>query len=85
MTDLEVLRLHYARTLSHWHARFQQNRAAIAEIMGERFCRMWRFYLQASEATFRWGGLAVFQLQLARTVDRLPLTRNYLFSDTVLG
>lgn len=85
MCDLEVLRLHYAYTLAHWHARFEQNRAEVAEIMGERFCRMWRFYLQSSEATFRWGGLAVFQVQLARQVDRLPLTRNYLFSDTVLG
>jgi len=85
MCDLEVLRLHYAYTLAQWHARFQRNRTEIAEIMGERFCRMWRFYLQASEATFRWGGLAVFQLQLARSVERVPLTRNYLFSDTVSG
>jgi cyclopropane-fatty-acyl-phospholipid synthase len=78
MTDFEVLRLHYAMTLAHWHERFQKHRADIAERMGERFCRMWRFYLQASEATFRWGGLAVFHLQLARDQARLPLTRDYL-------
>ncbi len=47
--------------------------------MGERFCRMWEFYLQACAACFRHGDLAVFQLQLARTIDRLPVTRDYLY------
>ena len=85
MTDFEVLRLHYAETLAHWHRRFQDNRAEIARIMGERFCRMWRFYLQASEGTFRWGGLEVFHLQLTRDQARIPLTRAYLFSDSSAG
>ena len=78
MTDFEVLRLHYAKTLAHWHQRFQTNRPEIAEIMDDRFCRTWRFYLQASEATFRWGGLVVFHLQLTRDQTRIPLTRDYL-------
>ena len=47
--------------------------------MGERFCRMWEFYLQACAACFRHGDLTVFQLQLARTLDRLPVTRDYLY------
>jgi cyclopropane-fatty-acyl-phospholipid synthase len=80
MTDFEVWRLHYAMTLAEWHRRFQAAQTDVAAQMGERFCRMWRFYLQASEAAFRWGGLAVFHLQLSRRLDRLPLSRDYLYS-----
>ncbi|HVT35824.1 MAG TPA: cyclopropane-fatty-acyl-phospholipid synthase family protein [Nevskiaceae bacterium] len=78
-TDLEVWRLHYASTLREWHVRFQQARADIRERMGERFCRMWEFYLQACEASFRWDDLRVFHLQLSARQDRLPLTRDYLY------
>jgi cyclopropane-fatty-acyl-phospholipid synthase len=79
LTDLEVWRLHYAKTLAEWHRRFQARRGQFAEKLGERFCRMWEFYLQASEANFRWGDLVVFHAQMERTLDRLPLTRDYLY------
>ncbi len=78
LTDMENLRLHYAETLAAWNRRFQANRAHVAELYDERFCRMWEFYLQACEAAFRWGGLTVFQLQLTRTIDAVPLTRDYI-------
>ncbi|MDD3762922.1 MAG: cyclopropane-fatty-acyl-phospholipid synthase [Nevskiales bacterium] len=78
-SDLEYWRLHYALTLEHWNARFQAARSEIAERMGERFCRMWEFYLQACAACFRHGDLAVFHLQMAKTLDRLPVTRDYLY------
>ncbi|HKY90214.1 MAG TPA: cyclopropane-fatty-acyl-phospholipid synthase family protein [Nevskiaceae bacterium] len=78
LTDLEVWRLHYARTLAEWSRRFRARRSLIAQRMGERFCRMWEFYLHASAASFRFGGLVVFQVQLARELERLPLTRRYL-------
>jgi cyclopropane-fatty-acyl-phospholipid synthase len=80
LADLEVWRLHYARTLAAWHERFQRARADIAAKLGERFCRMWEFYLQASEASFRWGGLVVFHFQLIKRLQRLPLTRGYLYA-----
>ncbi len=47
-------------------------------MLGERFCRMWEFYLAAGEAGFRYGGLMVFQIQLAKTVDAVPRTRDYI-------
>jgi cyclopropane-fatty-acyl-phospholipid synthase len=81
LTDMESLRLHYARTLADWHRRFQRNRGAVRALYDERFCRMWEFYLQACEAGFRWGGLTVFQLQLAREIDALPLTRDYMIEE----
>jgi cyclopropane-fatty-acyl-phospholipid synthase len=79
LTDLEVWRLHYARTLAEWNRRFQADRAHFAARLGERFCRMWEFYLQVSEAGFRWGDLVVFHAQMERSLERLPLTRDYLY------
>lgn len=78
MTDVEVLRLHYADTLKHWRQRFLANRERVREIYDERFCRMWEFYLAGSEAAFRWQDLVVFQIQLARRNDTLPMTRGYM-------
>ena len=80
-SDMEFLRLHYALTLEHWNARFQAARADIAAHMGERFCRMWEFYLQACVASFRHSDLTVFQLQMVKKLDRLPLTRDYLYTE----
>ena len=76
--DIEILRLHYADTLKEWHRRFQSNRARASELYDERFCRMWEFYLLAAEAAFRDGDKMVFQLQLAKERDAMPLTRNYI-------
>jgi cyclopropane-fatty-acyl-phospholipid synthase len=77
-TDIEILRLHYADTLAAWRARFLHHRAEAAALLGERFCRMWEFYLAASECGFRYGGLAVFQIQLSKQLDAVPRTRNYI-------
>jgi cyclopropane-fatty-acyl-phospholipid synthase len=78
VTDIEVLRLHYADTLRLWRRRFAANRSRIAEIYDERFCRMWEFYLIGSELGFRRLGQMVFQIQLARRQDAVPLTRDYI-------
>jgi cyclopropane-fatty-acyl-phospholipid synthase len=78
VTDIEILRLHYAETLRHWQTRFQANRARIADMLDERFCRMWEFYLAFSEASFRHGNLMVFQMQLTKRRDAVPLTRDYI-------
>jgi cyclopropane-fatty-acyl-phospholipid synthase len=78
VTDVEVLRLHYADTLRAWRQRFNRQRAEIARIYDERFCRMWEFYLCLSEVAFRFRGHMVFQLQLAKKVDTVPLTRDYI-------
>lgn len=80
LDDVETLRLHYATTLRHWYDRFQSNRDKVAAIYDDRFVRMWRFYLVASEQTFRFGPQAVFQFQLSRAQDAVPLTRDYLYA-----
>ncbi len=79
VSDVEVLRVHYADTLVEWNRRFQKNRARIAELYDERFCRMWEFYLISVETMFRTGAQMVFQMQLARTRDAALLTRDYIF------
>jgi cyclopropane-fatty-acyl-phospholipid synthase len=79
VTDVEVLRLHYADTLRIWEERFQANRAKIAELYDERFCRMWETYLIGCEMGFRHQGLMVFQIQIAKKIDTVPLTRDYIY------
>jgi cyclopropane-fatty-acyl-phospholipid synthase len=78
ITDIEILRLHYAYTLRAWRARFERNRERIRKIYDERFCRMWEMYLVGSEIAFRRQDLMVFQMQLAKTVDAVPVTRDYM-------
>lgn len=78
VTDVEILRLHYAETLRHWFERFQEGRDRAGAIYGERFCRMWEFYLALCEMAFRNGPMMVFQIQLARRRDVVPLTRDYI-------
>ncbi|MDQ0392552.1 SAM-dependent methyltransferase [Labrys monachus] len=78
VTDVEILRLHYAETLRHWRERFNNNRDQIRALYDDRFCRMWELYLASSEATFRWGGHMVFQIQVAKSLGTVPLTRDYI-------
>ena len=78
VTDVEILRLHYADTLKEWLRRFRANRDKAAALYGERFFRMWEFYLASCEMGFRNGTLMVFQIQMARRRDAVPLTRDYI-------
>jgi cyclopropane-fatty-acyl-phospholipid synthase len=78
IADIEILRLHYAKTLRAWRERFLANWDKAAAIRDETFCRMWEFYLAGSEAAFRYQGLVVFQVQLVKRIDALPLTRDYM-------
>ena len=79
IADLEVLRLHYAETLRAWRLRFLANWDKAAAIQDEAFCRMWEFYLAASETAFRYQNLVVFQVQLAKRIKTLPITRDYMY------
>ena len=78
ITDVEILRLHYAETLRAWRRRFAENREHIRQLYDERFCRMWEMYLVGSEIAFRRGGHLVMQVQMAKSVDTVPLTRDYI-------
>jgi len=78
ITDIEILRLHYAETLRAWRRRFEQNRDRIRSLYDERFCRMWEMYLVGAEISFRRGGSLVFQMQMAKAIETVPLTRDYM-------
>jgi cyclopropane-fatty-acyl-phospholipid synthase len=78
VSDVEVLRLHYAETLAAWRSRFLANQPQAVAIAGEEFCRMWEFYLAGSEGAFRFENFVVFQLQLTKRIDGLPITRDYM-------
>lgn len=81
VTDIEILRLHYAETLKHWRMRFLAQWDKAKALYDERFCRMWEFYLAASEVTFRHWGHMVFQVQLTKDIETLPITRDYMLQD----
>jgi cyclopropane-fatty-acyl-phospholipid synthase len=78
VTDIEILRLHYAETLRHWRRRFAANRDAITTLYDERFCRMFEFYLTGAELAFRRQGHMNFQIQITREQTAVPLTRDYI-------
>jgi cyclopropane-fatty-acyl-phospholipid synthase len=83
VTDIEVLRLHYAETLRHWRQRFMANRDKVKKLAGydDRFCRMWEFYLAGCEVAFRYMNQFVFQIQLARRQEAAPLMRDYMLDN----
>ena len=78
VTDIEILRLHYAETLRNWRRNFIAKRDAIASLYDERFCRMFEFYLCGAEIAFRREGHMVFQIQFAHQQTAVPLTRDYI-------
>ena len=80
ITDIEILRLHYAHTLSHWYRNTLNNKDKIVKMFDSRFFRMWEFYLLASKYSFVNMGNVVFQIQIAKNINNLPLTRNYIYN-----
>src|SRR5215470_8396633 len=78
VTDIEILRLHYAETLKHWRERFLAHRDDLEKLYDARFTRMWEFYLAASEMTFREQNMMVMQLQLTKRQGVVPITRDYI-------
>ncbi|QCE35095.1 class I SAM-dependent methyltransferase [Acetobacteraceae bacterium] len=78
VTDCEILRLHYAKTLRFWRQRFEAHRDEIQEMFDEKFIRMFRFYLTASELAFRVQDHMNFQIQITRDLNTLPITRDYM-------
>ena len=79
ISDLEILRLHYAETLRLWRERFEARWHELSGSYDDRFRRMWEFYLVGSEISFRYFGFMVFQVQLSKAVDAVPLTRDYIY------
>ena len=81
VTDIEILRLHYAKTIRIWLDRFMANRDKVKALYDERFCRMWEFYLAGSEASFRFIGMNNFQIQFGHDQHHLALTRDYMMAE----
>ena len=79
ISDIEVLRLHYAHTLRHWKERFLSKKDAVLDMFDEKFFRMWEFYLASCEMAFKWGDQVVFQFQLTKDNTSVPNTRDYIY------
>ena len=79
VSDIEVLKLHYANTLRHWKENCIKNKEQIIEMFDERFFRMWEFYLAGCEIAFKWGDQVVYQFQLTKNYTSTPTTRDYIY------
>ena len=78
--DVENLRSHYARTLTHWLERFEQNVEKVRDMFDESFVQAWRLYLSGSISAFTQGQLQLFQVLFQRQgADALPVTRDRMF------
>ena len=80
LSDIEVLRMHYAHTLRNWKARFRKNKDKVLQMFDERFFRMFEFYLASCEMAFKHGDQVVYQLQLTKKLNTAPSTRDYIYS-----
>ena len=79
ISDIEVLRLHYAHTLRHWKERFLSKKDAVLDMFDKKFFRMWEFFLASCEMAFKWGDQVVFQFQLTKHTTSVPNTRDYIY------
>ena len=80
VSDIEILRLHYAYTLEHWLRRTQNAKAKIVALYDERFYRMWEYYLAGGVVAFENGSMCNFQVQYVRDRRALPITRDYMLA-----
>jgi len=79
VSDIEVLRMHYAHTLRNWKERFLSKKDTVLGMFDEKFFRMWEFYLASCEMAFKWGDQVVFQFQLSKDNVSVPNTRDYIY------
>jgi len=79
ISDMEVLRMHYAHTLRNWKERFLGKKDEVLTMFDEKFYRMWEFYLAGCEMAFKWGDQVVFQFQLTKKLTSVPNTRDYIY------
>ena len=80
ISDIEILRMHYAYTLDNWYKNTLKNKDKIIQMFDERFLRMWEFYLLISKYSFLSMGNVVFQIQISKNINNLPITRNYIYN-----
>jgi len=80
VTDIEILRLHYAETLRLWDQRFEAHREQVVALYGEEFFRKWKFYLISCEMGFRYENMMVYQIQLSKRLETAPITRDYMYN-----
>ena len=80
ISDLEIWRTHYAKTLNHWKNNFLDSRAEVLDMFNEEFIRMWEYYLASCQYSFIYNNNVVFHILLSKKIDAVPLTRDYMYN-----
>ena len=64
--DVECLRPHYAKTLSHWSANFERHLDEAVAASSERTARIWRLYLAGCAHAFEQRWISIYQVLASR-------------------
>jgi len=63
---VEGLREHYARTLTHWLTRLDDNAEEAERLAGAERMRVWRLYLRGARSGFQIGFTSIYQVRCRR-------------------
>ena len=80
ISDLEIWRTHYAKTLDIWKKNFMGNRSEVLDMFNEEFIRMWEYYLASCQYSFIYNRNVVFHILLSKKLDTIPVTRDYMYN-----
>ena len=79
-TDIENLRLHYARTVEEWIIRYEAQIKKVEAMFDASFVRMWRMFLNGCVVNFRYGSPRLYQVLFTNGLNNtLPLTREHIY------
>ncbi|KAJ3481112.1 hypothetical protein NLJ89_g12235 [Agrocybe chaxingu] len=67
--NIDVLGVHYSATLFRWYKNWLSNKEKVLAKYGERWFRVWAFFLAWATITSRQGGASVFQLTLHKNLN----------------
>jgi cyclopropane-fatty-acyl-phospholipid synthase len=83
VVDVESLRIHYAKTLTHWSGALEDRLAQARALVPDKTLRIWRAYLAGCAYAFEQGWINLYQVLVSKQTrpgpTALPLTRDYIY------
>ncbi|MBX3184539.1 MAG: class I SAM-dependent methyltransferase [Polyangiaceae bacterium] len=83
--SVENISIHYSWTIKKWHENWLSNREAVIAAYGERWFRIWHFFLAWSVIIAEQGNAACFQVVLNKNLDHYDRTRWVKSKAAILG
>ena len=73
--SVDNVSMHYAYTIKRWHDNWLSNKDAVVAAYGERWYRIWHFFLAWSTIIAEQGNAACFQVVLNKNLDHFDRGR----------